>query len=173
MPTIVCATGGHLRSPVHRHGRMHCACGQKQISRKKLSIDIYQAQPFFQNFKVKLFCMVCVLARAGFRHNLLMLHCLCRDLNRLCVQGQKPTFRTHNFQSSQPPGQAMSRGQDLRPQATNCRKRQSKSIYDTLPARVYISGTSVKKINFGCFNQKKYVLNFSCVFLLLLNLYWG
>ena len=35
--------------------------------------------------------------------------------------------------------------------------------YDTLPAQVYISGTSVKKINFWCFNQQKYVFNFfSC-----------
>ena len=40
---------------------------------------------------------------------------------------------------------------------------KTETVYDTLPARVYISGTSVKKINFGCFNQKKYVLIFfSC-----------
>ena len=43
----------------------------------------------------------------------------------------------------------------------------------TQPARVYISGTSIKKINCGCFNQEKYVFFlFFRVFLLLLNVYW-
>ena len=46
----------------------------------------------------------------------------------------------------------------------NWLKDYIKSIFDTLRARVYISGTNVKKINIGCFYQKKYVFNYFCVF---------